>query len=89
MTATAILSLLTALINQAGVVSAILSKLQAEGRSTLSADEWASLLNADDAASSALSGAIRAHLGAGGAPPTPAPAAPVEPPPPEPTPPAG
>jgi hypothetical protein len=88
MTVTAILGLLTALINQAGVVSALLTKLQGEGRTTLNPDEWASLLTADDAATVALSDAIKAHLTAGGTlpppPPSPPPVieSPTEPPPP-------
>ncbi len=54
----AVLALLTALLNQAGTISAILQKAKAENRNTLTPDEWQQILSADDAASAALSAAI-------------------------------
>jgi hypothetical protein len=56
----AVLALLTALLNQAGTISAILQKAKAENRNTLTPDEWQTIVSADDAASSALAAAIAA-----------------------------
>lgn len=56
----AVLALLTALLNQAGNISAILQKAKAENRDTLTADEWQQILSADDAATIALERAVAA-----------------------------
>lgn len=54
----AVLALLTALLNQAGTISAILQKAKAENRNTLTPDEWQQILSSDDAATAALQAAI-------------------------------
>jgi hypothetical protein len=54
----AVLALLTALLNQAGTISAILQKAKADNRNTLTPQEWQQIVSADDAASDALSAAI-------------------------------
>lgn len=59
----AVLALLTALLNQAGNISAILQKAKAENRDTLTPDEWSQILSADDAATAALQAAIAAKPG--------------------------
>lgn len=59
----AVLALLTALLNQAGNISAILEKAKAENRDTLTPDEWSQILSADDAATAALQAAIAAKPG--------------------------
>lgn len=56
----AILTLLTALLNQAGTISAILQKAQSQNRDTLTPEEWQQILDADTAASSALAAALAA-----------------------------
>lgn len=56
----AVLALLTALLNQAGNISAILQKAKADNRDTLTADEWQQILSADDAATIALERAVAA-----------------------------
>lgn len=43
-------SLLLALMNNAGKISALITKAQAEGRTDLSEDEWDSIINSDEAA---------------------------------------
>lgn len=60
MSVEAVLALLTALLNQAGNISAILQKAKAENRDTLTPDEWSQILSADDAATAALQAAIAA-----------------------------
>lgn len=59
----AVLALLTALLNQAGTISAILEKAKAENRNTLTPDEWQQILSSDDAATAALQAAIAAKKG--------------------------
>lgn len=54
----AALSLLIALLNQAGAISALIAQLRAEGRDTLTADEWAAILDRDDAARAAQLAAL-------------------------------
>lgn len=56
----AVLALLTALLNQAGNISAILQKAKAQNRDTLTPEEWQQILSADDAATAALQAAIAA-----------------------------
>lgn len=45
-----LLALLIASLNQAGAISALIAKLRAEGRDTLTAEEWQTVLDRDDAA---------------------------------------
>lgn len=54
----AALSLLIALLNQAGAISALVAQLRAEGRDTLTADEWRLILDRDDAARAAQLAAL-------------------------------
>lgn len=56
----AVLALLTALLNQAGSISAILQKAKAENRDTLTPEEWQTIMSADDSATAALKTAIAA-----------------------------
>ena len=51
-------SLLIALLNQAGVISAVLSKAAAEGRTKLTPEEWTNISNMDDTARADLVAAI-------------------------------
>jgi len=56
----AAISLLLALIAQSAQISAVISKAKDEGRDTLSADEWTSILDASDASTQRLRDAIAA-----------------------------
>lgn len=58
-------STLTELANHAQQISALIQKAQAEGRTELTAEEWALITGADDAARSALANAIVKSLGDG------------------------
>lgn len=44
----AALALLIALLNNAAAISALIAKAKAEGRDTLSAEDWAQITTADD-----------------------------------------
>lgn len=57
MTIAAAVELLLALATNAGQISALISKAKAEGRDTLTPEEWASILSADDAARKKLADA--------------------------------
>lgn len=49
------------LLQQAGVVSDLIKRANAENRTTFTSEEWALITGADDAARKALEDAIRAH----------------------------
>jgi hypothetical protein len=51
-------TLLLAIINNAGPISAAIQKAQAEGRDKLTADEWNEILKNDDGARAELVAAI-------------------------------
>jgi len=53
-----ILSSLATLASQAGIISDMIKKAQAEGRDTLTEAEWGAILGADDAAREELRKAI-------------------------------
>ena len=55
----AVLALLTAILNQAGSISAILQKAKADNRNTLTPEEWQQILSADDTATDVLQKALR------------------------------
>lgn len=52
------LSLLIALLNQAGAISAIIQRMRIEGRDTLTPEEWQEILDRDDAARAAQQAAL-------------------------------
>ena len=54
----AALTLLIALLNQASTISLLITNLRAEGRDTLTADEWAMILDRDDVARAAQVSAL-------------------------------
>lgn len=52
------INLATALYEKSQEISALVAKVQAEGRDRLTPDEWAPILSADDAAIKGLNDAI-------------------------------
>lgn len=56
----AALDLVTALISRGLQMATVIRTAQAEGRTQLTADEWSSVIAADDAATKALSDAVAA-----------------------------
>lgn len=50
----AALTLLIALLNNAAGISALIAKAKSEGRDTLSAEEWGTIIGSDDAARASL-----------------------------------
>jgi len=70
MTAALAVELLLALLSKASEIGAMVAKLNMEGRTTFTPDEWAIIVSADDAARKRLVDAIAAAK-AGENPPTP------------------
>jgi hypothetical protein len=70
MTVVAAIDLMLALLSRAAEVSQVIAAARAEGRDTLTPDEWAAILKADDAARDALLAAIM-RATPNDAPPTP------------------
>lgn len=60
----AAVDLLVALLSNATQISTLIQTAQAAGRTTLSADEWASVIGADNSAEAALIAAIAKAKGA-------------------------
>lgn len=50
----AAITLILALLDRAAAISALIQKAQAEGRDTLSAEEWKVITDSDDASRAAL-----------------------------------
>jgi hypothetical protein len=59
------LNLLIAATTAASQLAPIIAKAQAEGRTDLTAEEWAVVTGNDDSAEAALSAAVKAALAAG------------------------
>ena len=57
-TVAAVADLLTALLANAGNISALISQATAAGRTTLTPEEWATVTGADDSAEAALQAAL-------------------------------
>lgn len=72
MTVEAAISLLLALLNNAGAISQLIQQAQAAGSSTLSSDAWATILANDNTARAQLASAIAAALAANPKPAPPA-----------------
>jgi hypothetical protein len=64
-TAAAALDLIVALLGNAQKIGAILQTVQAEGRTTLTPEEWAAVTGADDSAEAQVLAAIQAAKAAG------------------------
>jgi hypothetical protein len=60
MTITLAVELLLALLSKSAEISALIAKLQVEGRSEFTPEEWASIIKADDDARQRLVDAIAA-----------------------------
>lgn len=58
MTLTVALDLLLALLARSGEISALISKAHSEGRNNLTPEEWATIVESDDAARTSLEEAI-------------------------------
>ena len=54
----AAIALLLALINQSGTISAAITKARSEGRTSLTGEEWGSILTRDDVARAAQIAAL-------------------------------
>lgn len=52
------IQLLLALIDRAGTISTLIQQAKASGSDTLTADQWAGIITADDAARAALTKAL-------------------------------
>lgn len=61
MSVLAAVELLSTLLGQATQVAAVVQQAQAQGRANLTADEWAAVTGADDAARRALAEGIARH----------------------------